>query len=198
MDSALLLEKANAFKQACYNCKNCSLCSSHGENYDPHVYAYGNVASPIFFIAEAPGKTEVELKKPLVGKSGQVYEEYILNELGLKRKEVWTTNIVLCRPPDNRKPTEKERQACLPHLKAQFELIKPELVVVLGATPLAAMLGIESGITKLAGQKLHSKTFDVDVFVLLHPSWFLRNHNFDLLKKHVELLKPIIANIINA
>ena len=116
MEKLAAIKKACELKQACLACKNCSLHENIVDGLDPHVYAYGNVASPIIFLSEAPGLTETQKKIPLIGKAGQVYEKYILEGLGLKREDVWTTNVCLCRPPDNRKPTPEEREACLPHL----------------------------------------------------------------------------------
>lgn len=198
MDKETIISRAVYLKQQCMECKNCSLCENIVDGMDPHVYGYGNLASPIVFVAEAPGMTEVEKKIPLIGKAGQVYEEYILKELNLSRKDVWTTNCTYCRPPDNRKPTPEERNACFPHLKAQLDLIKPELVVLLGATPMSVFLGFENGITKLAGQKFTSQKFGVDVFLMFHPSYILRTGQYSIYKEHTKLLKELVYNIIDA
>ena len=136
-----LLDKANSLKSKCLSCKKCVLGQADKlDGYDPHVYAIGNVASKIFFIAEAPGFDETVKRVPLIGRSGKVYEEEILKRLGLERKDVWTTNTCLCRPPNNRKPTKGEIESCHEHFQAQFDLIKPKLVVTLGAVPMSIML----------------------------------------------------------
>ncbi len=186
---------AKQMRNNCYACKNCELGNVWDDNSDPHVYAMGNIGAKFLFIAEAPGADEVKQKKPLIGKSGKVFEEYILGGLGLDRMDVWITNTVLCRPPGNRKPTPNEKKACLPHFRKQLDIIKPTLVITLGATPMATMLGIDSGITHFAGGSYMSKFYNIETFVLLHPSYFLRNHKFDLLKKHVQLLNERIELI---
>jgi len=193
MEKQEIINRAIQLKKDCLSCKNCSLYENIVDGADPHVYGYGNLASPIMFCAESPGETETIKKIPLIGKAGQVFEKYILGGLELKREDVWTTNINLCRPPNNRKPTPEEREACLPHLKAQIALIKPKLVVLLGTTPMSVFLGIEAGITKLAGQKFTSQKFNVDVFLCFHPSYILRTGQYNLLSEHVKLLKQNIS-----
>ncbi len=196
MDGQALIARARELKKTCLGCQDCALGQVQElDGYDPHVYAVGNVGSKVFFIAEAPGFDETRLKKPLIGRSGGVFNEYVLGGLGLQREDVWITNTVLCHPPGNRKPTKNELQACSRHLEAQFDLIKPKLVVIMGTTPMSAMIGIDSGITKLAGEVHRSKRFDVEVFILAHPSWFLRNHDFATLAKHVALLKKVYDNL---
>jgi len=196
MDPSIYIQKAKDLRTACYSCKKCPLGVNELDGFDPHVFGYGNVASPIIFMAEAPGLDETRLRAPLVGKSGQIYQKFILDALGFDRKDIYTTNAVLCRPPNNRKPTPEERSICLPHLVAQFNLIKPELVVVLGVTPMAVMLGVDEGITNMAGKIYRSGGFGVDVFVLTHPSWIIRTGQYDLLKGHVKLLKEHINTIL--
>lgn len=197
MDPKDIISQAIELKRGCLSCKNCSLCQNIIDGIDPHVYAYGNLASPIVFCSEAPGQQETIQKIPLIGQAGQVYEKYILKPLGFDRKDVWTTNICCCRPPNNRKPTIEERDACSSHLQAQLKLIKPKLLVALGSTPMAAMLGIENGITKLAGQKYHSQKYDIDVFVMFHTSYILRTGQYEILGKHVDILKSLINQIIS-
>lgn len=129
-DAENRLQAACSLKKSCYSCRKCIL-HEHPE-YDPHVFAVGNVAADVFFVGEAPGADEVRLKKPLVGKSGRIFNEVVLGGLGLKREQAWITNTVLCRPPNNRRPEKEEIEACSSHLACQFELIKPKLAVALG------------------------------------------------------------------
>lgn len=197
MEPQEIIDKAIQLKKDCLSCKKCSLCENIVDGVDPHVYGYGNLASPIMVISEAPGLDETIKKIPLIGKAGQVFEKYVLGGLELKREDVWTTNTCLCRPPNNRKPTPEEREACLPHLQAQLALIKPKLVVLLGATPMSVFLGIESGITKLAGQKFTSQRFNVDCFICFHPSYILRTGQYNILQEHVKVLKPLIYNMLD-
>lgn len=184
-----LIVLAEKLKQECYSCKKCELCSA---DPDPHVFAIGNVCAKIMILAEAPGKTEVELKRPLVGKSGKLFDKAILGGLGLSRKDVWITNTVLCRPPNNRKPDNKEIEACNYHLLNQIELIKPKIIITLGMVPLNILTGISSGITKLASKPIFSKKYKMDVFPMLHPSYIMRTGNYKLLDKHTQLLKEYL------
>jgi uracil-DNA glycosylase len=198
MNGQDLVAKAKELKQACLNCSKCELGKTKSlDGHDPHVYAVGNVGSKIFFVAEAPGFDETRLKKPLIGRSGKVFDEYVLGGLGLKIEDVWITNTVLCRPPENRKPTKEELAACSCHLQAQFDLIKPRLVVIMGATPMSVMLGIDSGITKLAGTFKPSTAYkDIDVFILAHPSFIIRTGAYSQYKEHVSILNDKIRDYL--
>lgn len=95
------------------------------------VFGEGSANAKIVFIGEAPGAKEDELGRPFVGRSGKLLEES-LKEIGLKREEVYITNIVKRRPPENRDPSLKEIEAYRPYLERQLEIIKPKIIVSLG------------------------------------------------------------------
>ncbi len=95
------------------------------------VFADGNADSDIVFIGEAPGKNEDQQGKPFVGAAGRFLNE-MLEMIGLKRADIYITNIVKYRPPNNRDPLPEEKEAFLPYLLRQLEVIKPKLVVTLG------------------------------------------------------------------
>lgn len=95
------------------------------------VFGEGSASAKIVFIGEAPGAKEDELGRPFVGRSGKLLEES-LKEIGLKREDVYITNIVKRRPPENRDPSPQEIEAYKPYLEKQLEIIKPKIVASLG------------------------------------------------------------------
>ncbi len=95
------------------------------------VFGMGNSDADLVFIGEAPGKKEDESGKPFVGASGKLLDE-LLSVIGLRRSDIYITNIVKYRPPKNRDPSELEKQAFLPYLKKQLEIISPKIVITLG------------------------------------------------------------------
>jgi len=90
-------------------------------------------------IGEAPGREEELKGKPFVGKAGRELDALLMRS-GLKREEVYITNIVSCRPPNNRRPTKKERESCLPRLMEEISSIKPRVIALLGSTAISAFL----------------------------------------------------------
>ena len=133
-------------KQA-QNCHLCELSKSRGKV----VFGEGNPHADILFIGEAPGATEDSSGKPFVGRSGELLTKMIENVLKISRSDVYITNIVKCRPPNNQVPTPTQAHTCQPYLLKQIELIKPKLIVTLGATAYHYLTGDETGITKIRG-----------------------------------------------
>lgn len=188
-----LIAFAEKLKGSCYSCKKCSLGQVDSlDGFDPHVFGVGNVCANIVFLAEAPGFEETKLRQPLVGRSGKLFNKIILEGLGLKRNDVWITNTVLCRPPKNRKPISQEIKYCSEHFEKQIELIKPKVIITLGAVPLNYLASISNGITKIATKPLKSEEYNLDIFPLLHPSYILRTGKYELLGEHVVLLKRFL------
>lgn len=110
------------------SCRNCSLYLSK-KNYVP---GEGSERAQVMFVGEAPGREEDEQGRPFVGNAGKLLTNLIEKELGLSRRDVYITNVLKCRPPNNRDPTEEEIDACFPYLVRQIEVIKPEVLVCLG------------------------------------------------------------------
>ena len=108
-------------------CEKCELCKTRTQA----VPGDGNLRAEIMFVGEAPGKNEDLQGKPFVGRAGKLLDE-MLNKVGLERKDVYITNIVKCRPPENRDPTPSEKKTCSEHLDKQIENMKPKVVVCLG------------------------------------------------------------------
>jgi len=187
-------------KKECGSCQKCSLGTKLVEGLDPHVFSNGKVPCDIMVVAEAPGKTECEQKKPLVGKSGQFYNTKILGSVGLTRMDVYTTNSCLCRPDEkNRKPAPEELDACFPFLAHQVNIINPKLIITLGVIPLYSVCDLSpSGITKIHGQLRWSRDFNgkmVPVFPMFHPSYCLRGSGLKEMDEDISKLKYYISMI---
>lgn len=156
--------------EAIQTCQRCGLC--RGRTHA--VPGEGNPNAKLMLIGEGPGAQEDRLGRPFVGASGELLTRY-LHEIGLERTEVYIANIVKCRPPGNRTPTEEEAQACLPYLRTQFRLIRPRLLVLLGATAARYTLGGEVRIRRDHGQWIERK--GVWMMPTFHPSALLRDRS---------------------
>lgn len=109
------------------DCKACALC----EGRKKVVFGSGSPTADVMFVGEAPGRDEDQRGRPFVGRAGKVLDKWIA-EAGLTRPEVYITNVVKCRPPDNRDPREAEVEACRKYLRVQIALIQPKVIVTLG------------------------------------------------------------------
>ena len=136
------------------------------------VLGEGNPQAEIVFIGEAPGQKEDELGRPFVGAAGKFLDELLLS-IGLKREDVYISNVVKYRPPENREPTPEEKEVCMPWLKLEIALIKPKIIVPLGRHALGHFF------TKLSITNAHGKpqklTDDITVFPIYHPAAALHN-----------------------
>jgi DNA polymerase len=140
------------------------------------VFGEGSAASGLMFIGEGPGRDEDLKGRPFVGKAGELLDK-MLAAIGLERGQVYIANIVKCRPPDNRTPTGPEAQRCLPYLKRQIELLRPRVIVTLGATPLRELLGVQAGITRIRGQWQRLEMLGgIPVMPTFHPAYVLRQY----------------------
>lgn len=152
--------------------KVCTKCSELSRCRHSVVFGVGSGSAELMFIGEAPGADEDEQGIPFVGRAGQLLTKIIL-AMGLTREEVYITNIIKCRPPQNRTPLPDEVTNCLPYVLSQIELIQPKVIVALGATALRALLDVQLGITKMRG---HWYTFrDIPIMPTFHPAYLLRN-----------------------
>lgn len=146
------------------------------------VFGDGNIDSAVVLIGEAPGKNEDLQGKPFVGASGKFLNE-MLEMIGLKREDVYITNIVKYRPPENRDPTPEEKKAFLPYLQSQLEIIQPKVIVTLGRHSMNCFLP-DLQISKVHGQpkrvrlslkKDSEDTLEVVIMPLYHPAAALYN-----------------------
>lgn len=136
------------------------------------VFGEGNIHSPLMLIGEAPGADEDKEGKPFVGAAGQLLTK-MLEAIDIRRQDVFITNILKCRPPDNRDPLQDEIEACSLYLKKQIAQINPKIIVTLGKFATSFLLEQKIGIMKLRGQ-LFEKEGRL-IYPLLHPSALLHN-----------------------
>ncbi len=154
---------------------NCTACKLHQTRKNA-IWGEGNFSAEIMVIGEAPGADEDRIGRPFVGKSGQLLDK-IFAACGFTREEhIFISNIVKCRPPANRVPTEEEVKACFPFLLRQIELVDPKIIIPLGATALKRLFNDPSmKITKLRGTWMDWN--DRLVMPVFHPSALLRDPN---------------------
>jgi DNA polymerase len=171
-DKASAMAALNARAAVCVKCPN--LASSR-KNV---VFGVGDINASLMFVGEAPGADEDAQGEPFVGAAGQLLTR-IIKAMGFDRQHVYIANILKCRPDTpgktsgNRKPTSEEMNTCLPYLLEQINIIRPKVIVALGATAIEGLLGKTDGIGKLRGR---FQTFrDVPLMPTFHPAYLLRN-----------------------
>jgi DNA polymerase len=157
--------------EECVNCHKCGL----GDNRTNMVFGDGNPRGRIMFIGEAPGADEDRTGLPFVGRAGQLLTR-ALESIGLYRKnDYYICNICKCRPENNRTPYGHEEEACIPYLRNQVALVKPKIIVCLGATAMNCILGRDWRITRDRGKWVERKGFYMTA--TFHPSAVLRDEN---------------------
>ena len=156
------------------------------------VYEITAPSSGILFIGEAPGKNEDLQGRPFVGSAGKFLDE-LLKSIGYSREDVYVSNVVKYRPPNNREPQEDEKDACRVWLNAELLFVKPRVIVTLGRHALGRFVP-DAGITASHGQSFEHPT-GIPVFAMYHPAAALYNPNLrDVLKKDFKQLKNFLDN----
>ena len=164
-------------------CKKCDLCDTRINA----VPGKGNQSSDVVFIGEAPGKNEDQHGEPFIGRAGKKLDDALENA-GLARNNVYITNIVKCRPPNNRVPNDTEKSMCNNYLEDELKIISPKIICLLGNTPFYSILGGKE-ITKNHG-KIITKDSHV-YFVTFHPAATIYN------QKLGEVFKNDIKKLVN-
>lgn len=162
------MDKLKELRDYAQTCSKCRLC----EKRKNVVFGEGNENTNIMFIGEGPGGEEDNTGRPFVGKAGQLLTK-ILQSVDIKREDVYIANIVKCRPPANRVPFDDEAECCLPYLRKQVSVIRPKIIVCLGATASKYIIDKNIRITRDRG-KWHEK----GSFLMIptyHPSALLRD-----------------------
>lgn len=155
------------------------------------VFGVGNPRARILFIGEAPGFYEDQQGEPFVGAAGKLLDKTINDILGLSRKDVYITNVVKCRPPNNRDPEPDEIEACHPYLQKQLELISPAIICTLGNFATRTMLGKSVNISRIRGKRIEKESYIV--VPTYHPAAILRNGNLiDSFQGDFKLLKQLL------
>lgn len=141
------------------------------------VFGHGPVPCDLMLIGEGPGEQEDLSGLPFVGKAGQLLTQ-ILASINIDReKDIYITNIVKCRPPENRAPQTEETNACYPYLEAQISIIKPKIILLAGAPATKVVLKNEEPITKIRGQWFKLPGTEITIMPIFHPSYLLRNQS---------------------
>jgi len=151
---------------------NCHLCQLSKSRLNV-VFGEGNINANIMFVGEAPGASEDSVGRPFVGRAGELLTKMIENVLFIKRSDVYIANILKCRPPQNRTPSTSEALTCRPYLLKQIELIKPKLIVALGATAYQYLSNDSTPISKIRGHFFDNQEYKI--LPTYHPSYLLRN-----------------------
>jgi DNA polymerase len=171
--------KLAAFEELRERALVCQKCANLAAVRKNVVFGVGSIDAELMFVGEAPGAEEDERGEPFVGRAGQLLTR-IIQTMGLEREQVYIANILKCRPDTpmqstgNRPPTPEEMSRCLPYLHAQIDLIKPRVIVALGATAVDGLFGKVPGIgiTKLRGKWREYR--GIAVMPTYHPSYLLR------------------------
>ena len=149
-------------------CRKCPLSQTRTQA----VPGEGNPQADLVFVGEGPGQEEDAQGRPFVGRAGQLLTK-IINAMGYERHEVYITNIVKCRPPQNRNPLREEMASCAPYLERQLAAIRPRVIVTLGNVPTRFLLQTSAGISGLRGRFQDMGEFKV--MPTFHPSFLVRN-----------------------
>ncbi len=162
------MTELESLKKECLACRMCAIggCDINGCN--SNVFSTMNPV-PVMVVGQNPGAEEVRLGIPFVGISGKTFDAALEKIVGLKRADVYVTNVVKCYTHNNRKPTDGEVTACRAFLDREVELVKPKVIVALGSYALKALTGM-SGVSKHCGELVYSPRYKVHVLALLHPS----------------------------
>ena len=167
--------------------KNCGRCPLLVKNRNNVVFGTGD-SSRVLIIGEAPGMQEDLRNEPFVGRSGEVLNS-LLADIELSRSDVYITNTILCRPPDNRNPSSEELENCKSRLDRHIEILDPEVIITLGNFATKYILGISDGITNI-----HGRVFDRGgrkVVPMYHPAVLLYSGNNP--EKRKELLNDFMT-----
>ncbi len=182
--------------------QNCKKCDLHQTRKNP-VVGEGSLNAKVMFVGEAPGFNEDKQGKPFVGRAGKILDE-LLESVNLKREEVYIANILKCRPPNNRNPTQEEIKSCAPYLNRQIEIIRPKIICCLGnfATDfIMKKFGLKDkvqGISKIHGEKFNVSTLNgvIKIIPLYHPAVATYNSNMlGTLKKDFKKIKTNLNNL---
>lgn len=150
---------------------DCTRCKLH-QGRKNLVFGVGNPNAELMFVGEGPGADEDAQGEPFVGRAGQLLNNMIA-AMGLRREDVYIANVVKCRPPNNRQPERDECETCMPFLLRQVEVIRPKIIVALGATAAKNLLGLNDAMSNLRG-----KLYDfrgTKLVVSYHPAFLLRD-----------------------
>jgi len=165
----------------------CTKCKLATAGRTQVVFGMGNPNADLMFVGEGPGAEEDKQGLPFVGRSGQLLDKIMFEELGLTRDHVYINNVVMCRPPGNRDPEPDEIESCSPYLEQRIALIEPKVVITLGNFATKLLLKTKDGITKLRGT---SYPFRKGVLIpTFHPAAVLRGGGEPLAQMRADFIR---------
>ena len=164
-------ERATALETIREDLGDCTRCALHKGRHTI-VFGEGNPAARLMFVGEGPGADEDAQGLPFVGRAGQLLNNMIA-AMGLKREECYIANVVKCRPPGNRTPDPEEANTCSPFLFRQIDVVRPQVLVALGATAATYLLGARQPLAGLRG-RIHAFR-GMSLIVTYHPAFLLRD-----------------------
>jgi uracil-DNA glycosylase len=177
-------DPAKAMKIIREDLGDCKRCVLHKQGRKQIVFGVGNPRAELMFVGEGPGADEDEKGEPFVGRAGQLLNNMI-KAMGIEREQVYIANIVKCRPPGNRTPEGDECDTCSPFLMRQIAVVKPKVIVALGATAAKTLLAMKSSMIQLRGRFYDFKPAGVQsndpdwdgckLAVTYHPAFLLRD-----------------------
>ena len=162
------MQQLDKLEQICKGCTRCGLCAGRTNV----VFGVGNPETSILFVGEGPGEQEDLQGVPFVGPAGKLLDD-MLSIIDLDRSKVYIANIVKCRPPKNRDPSEEEQDACIDYLRRQTALIQPKIIVCLGRIAAKRIIAPDYRITKEHGEWIQRS--GVWMTAIYHPSALLRD-----------------------
>ena len=163
------LSSLKELSKECIECVSCSLSKSRTNV----VVGKGNEKANLVIIGEGPGEQEDKSGLPFVGRAGKMLDTALAAVNIDPLEDCYITNIVKCRPPNNRKPTASESDACMPWLNKQIELLSPKIIVLAGSTATESFLGVKEPISKIRGKWIEKD--NIKYMPIFHPSYLIRN-----------------------
>ena len=193
-DSGGRMRDLASLRETVSSCTRCGLHSTRTKV----VFGEGDPSSRLMFVGEGPGGDEDQKGEPFVGRAGMLLTR-IIQAMGLKREDVYITNVVKCRPPGNRDPDLDEILECLPYLEKQVELVHPEVICTLGLVATQTITGSKSGISNMRGKTYNYK--GIAVVPTFHPAACLRKPDtkkmvWEDIKKVMKILDLPIRGVI--
>ncbi len=163
-----ILDDWSVLQQEVAKCQRCDLHKTRTQT----VFGAGNLSADWMFIGEAPGQNEDQEGKPFVGQAGALLTEMI-RAIGLQRDEVYITNVLKCRPPDNRDPRIEEISSCKNYLQQQIEWVQPKIILAVGLIAAQTILETKEPLSKLRG--IVHQLENIPLVVVYHPAYLLRS-----------------------
>jgi len=175
------MSKKDAINHIANLINKCKKCKLHLNRNNP-VVGEGNSNASIIFIGEAPGKNEDNFGRPFIGRAGKILDE-MLDYIGLKRNDVYMSNIIKCRPPKNRNPLKIEIEKCSEYLDKQLEIIRPKVIVPLGRYAISYIFN-KFNLSSEKVSSIHGKIFSINssfgkikIIPIYHPAVVIYNKN---------------------